>query len=450
MGTMAAHSPGPDIDLEAVVKSAQVVLDANWIGSSTVPSRSLYPHQWSWDSAFVAVGRAWYDEVRARQELVTLFDAQWANGKVPHIVFDPSVPVGAYFPGPDFWDVSRSADAPRGIATSGITQPPVHAAAALAIHRHAVDVDGSVAFLRHLYPRLAAQHAYLQTSRDAAGVGLPAIVHPWESGLDNSPLWDRTLAGLDIQPGSLPSYQRRDLQHAEAGDRPSDDAYDGFVYLASRYRDVDYDDRAVIASTDFVMVGPLFSAIHLWSTYALAEIARIVGADPVPHQELAEAMGVAIVRTLWDGTTRRFDPLNVRTNALEPEHAIVSFLPLLDPALPTAMVDAICADLASSCFHPDLPIHYVVPSFSVEDPEFDRRRYWRGPVWLNTNWLLWHGLRQHGRADFADEVRRSSLALVARSGFREYFDPFDGDGHGSADFSWSAALAIDLVRSSTA
>ena len=446
----APHPVGADVDEVAIVTAAQHVLDANWIGSSTVPSRSLYPHQWSWDSAFIAIGRSWYDEPRARQELVTLFDAQWANGMVPHIVFNPSVPDGAYFPGPDFWDTSRSANAPRGIRTSGITQPPVHAAAALAMHRHAVDVDGSVAFLRHLYPGLVAQHAYLGAARDAAGIGLPAIVHPWESGLDNSPLWDRTLAGLVIPSGALPPYRRFDVQHADAEDRPTDAAYDGFVYLACRYRDVDYDDRAVITATDFVMVGPLFSAIFLWSTHALVEIAHIVGADPTPHREAAEAIGAAVVENLWDERRQTFDPLNVRAGAREPEDTIVSFMPLLDPALPARLVDAICADLESACFHPDLPTHFVVPTYSVQSPGFDRRRYWRGPVWLNTNWLLWHGLRQHGRQDLAHEIVRSSLGLVALSGFREYFDPFDGTGRGSTDFSWSAALAIDLIRSSTA
>ncbi len=109
----APHPVGADVDEVAIVTAAQHVLDANWIGSSTVPSRSLYPHQWSWDSAFIAIGRSWYDEPRARQELVTLFDAQWANGMVPHIVFNPAVPDGAYFPGPDFWDTSRSVKLPE-------------------------------------------------------------------------------------------------------------------------------------------------------------------------------------------------------------------------------------------------------------------------------------------------------------------------------------------------
>ena len=284
--------------------------------------------------------------------------------------------------------------------------------------------------------------------RPGAPAGLPALVHPWESGLDNSPLWDLVLAGLIIPPDARPVYKRLDLQHADADDRPTDAAYDAFVYLAARYRDFDYDDAAVLQSSEFAMVGSGFTAIHLWSTHALAEIARIVGEDPVPHEEAAASIQAAMISMLWDEPNLRFDAFDVRAGTHVPELTIVSFLPLLDPALPTDLVAKICADLESACFHPDLPIHFVVPTYSVQSPDFDRRRYWRGPVWLNTNWLLWKGLRQHGRADLAEEIARSSLSLVSRSGFREYFDPFDGDGHGTTDFSWSASLAIDFVRSS--
>ncbi|MGO9205223.1 MAG: MGH1-like glycoside hydrolase domain-containing protein, partial [Candidatus Limnocylindrales bacterium] len=59
-----------------------------------------------------------------------------------------------------------------------------------------------------------------------------------------------------------------------------------------------------------------------------------------------------------------------------------------------------------------------------------------------------HGLRQHGQVGLADEIVASSVALVRRSGFREYFDPLDGSGHGSDGFSWSAALFTDMVLAS--
>jgi hypothetical protein len=38
------------------------------------------------------------------------------------------------------------------------------------------------------------------------------------------------------------------------------------------------------------------------------------------------------------------------------------------------------------------------------------------------------------------------IALADRSGWREYFSPFGGDGYGSQDFSWTAALIIDLLH----
>jgi hypothetical protein len=67
-------------------------------------------------------------------------------------------------------------------------------------------------------------------------------------------------------------------------------------------------------------------------------------------------------------------------------------------------------------------------------------------VWINTDWLLWLGLRQHGAADLAAELRASMLGLVRKSGFREYFHPFGGQGYGASGFAWTAALVIDVLH----
>ncbi|MYW17999.1 hypothetical protein GT039_21030, partial [Streptomyces sp. SID2955] len=139
------------------VRAARV-LEANWTGRSTVPSRNLYPHQWSWDSAFVAIGLRHVSPLRAQTELETLFTAQWADGRVPHIVFNPSVPLDAYFPSPDFWRSStagRTAGAPRTVQTSGIVQPPVHALAVWLVHRTDPALSRTRGFLARMYPRLA-------------------------------------------------------------------------------------------------------------------------------------------------------------------------------------------------------------------------------------------------------------------------------------------------------
>lgn len=437
-------------DRDELVRRARAVLDANWRGHSTVPSRSLYPHQWSWDAAFIAIGRSWVEQERAQQELESMFQAQWTTGMLPHIKFDPAVPDDAYFPGPGFWQAERSPAAPRGVATSGITQPPLHARAALEIWRHANDRGEALAFLERLYPKLAAQHAHLARWRDPDGHGLAAIVHPWESGQDNSPLWDRDLDHLVIPPGALPPYQRYDVRHADAADRPTDAAYDRYVYLSVSFREHDYDDRYLIEQRLFLVQPSLFNAVYLWSELALFEIAGLVGADPAPHVRAADRIRRGMRERLWDPRARRFSAYDMRTGQRILKQSIDVAIPALDPGLPEAMVSAISEALRSPHFDPPGDVeHYLIPSYDLRGAGFDPRRYWRGPVWVNTDWLVWRGLRQHGEAGLATEIEGSIIRLVERSGFREYFDPFGGQGYGSDNFSWTAALLIDVLLAQT-
>jgi glycogen debranching enzyme len=105
--------------------------------------------------------------------------------------------------------------------------------------------------------------------------------------------------------------------------------------------------------------------------------------------------------------------------------------------------DRLVEELEAQSFWPADGWH-PVPTADVLSPAFDRRRYWRGPVWVNLNWLIWRGLKNTGHDERARELRDRTLALVDASGVREYFDPTTGDGLGSDAFSWTAALAIDM------
>src|SRR5438034_4779750 len=106
-------------DLEA---AAREVLERNRKGSWTSPSITLYPHQWLWDSCFVAIGLARYDPQRAAGELRALFRGQWANGMLPHMIFDDDVnDLGSH----RIWKSKNNPQAPREVATSCITQPPL-------------------------------------------------------------------------------------------------------------------------------------------------------------------------------------------------------------------------------------------------------------------------------------------------------------------------------------
>src|SRR3712207_1284293 len=99
---MNAPRRPPIADADEMAARAAEVLRRNDLGGWTKAAPTLYPHQWSWDSAFIAVGLAHLDTRRAARELETLFAAQWATGKVPHIVFNPEATT--YFPGPERWN----------------------------------------------------------------------------------------------------------------------------------------------------------------------------------------------------------------------------------------------------------------------------------------------------------------------------------------------------------
>ena len=68
-------------------------------------------------------------------------------------------------------------------------------------------------------------------------------------------------------------------------------------------------------------------------------------------------------------------------------------------------------------------------------------------MWANLNWLLARGLRQHGLVGQAGRLEETTLQLAEQGGIREYFDPLTGEGRGSEDFSWTAAVLLDILRS---
>jgi hypothetical protein len=440
-------------------RAAAAVLLGNWTGTSTVPSRTLYPHQWSWDSAFVAIGLRHLSPRRAQRELEMLLGAQWGDGRIPHIVFNPAVPHAAYFPGPDFWrsagagggaGAGARAGAPAYLQTSGIVQPPVHALAALLVHRAAPAASARRGFLRRVYPRLLAWHRYLTVDRDLGGAGLAAIVHPWESGMDNSPSWDGPLAR--IEPAAPASFRRADLDHGDPADRPTDLDYGRYVRLAAGYRDAGYADAGV--RHGFAVEDPCVNALLIASEEAMAEIATEIAAgpgrgrpapavDPGVHRERAARLTEALVARLWDAGAGIFRSRDLRADRPIEEHGVAGLTPLLASGLPPAVVRALRDTLAGEHFRfGELPL---VASYDLTGRAFDRTRYWRGPAWFNTAWLLERGLRRHGAYGPADALRRAVPAGATASGFAEYVDPLTGAGRGARDFSWTAALALDLA-----
>lgn len=426
-----------------LVARAKAVLDRNWVGFFTKPAPNLYPHQWSWDSAFIAMGYAHYDQPRAEQELCSLFAGQWTNGLLPHIVFNPQAT--GYFPGPEVWRTTSNAAASQNPRTSGIVQPPVHATAVLHIFRHGQDRERARDFAAELFPRLRDWHAYLYRERDPHGEGLVYIRHPWESGQDNSPIWDSSLARISVQRDQLPAYRRVDNQIVDAADRPTNAEYDRYIYLVTLFADREYDEARIRPDCPFLVQDVLFNTLLCQANRDLAEIARILGEDATPFDGWADQTARAINTKLWDeehGTYIGFDMV-----AGAPIHAHVGagFSPLFAGIPDTDRAQRMYAYLNSPSFCRLDETCFPVPSYDRQAVGYLPNRYWRGPVWINIDWLLMHGLRRYGFDAYATHVQQAMLQLVEQSGFYEYFSPETGQGHGTDDFSWTAALLLDLL-----
>ncbi|MGW7467875.1 MGH1-like glycoside hydrolase domain-containing protein [Streptomyces xantholiticus] len=434
---------GAELRQEELGRQAAQILEANWQGASTVPSPALYPHQWSWDSAFIAIGLRHLSPRRAQQELETLLGAQWADGRIPHIVFNPAVPLGAYFPSPDFWRSStagRAVGAPEGVETSGIVQPPVHALAAWLVHESDRELSRRRRFLEHVWPRLAAWHDYLADCRGFGGAGLAAVVHPWESGMDNSPCWDEPLGR--VEPAPAGSFRRADLECGDGADRPTDLDYGRYVRLAAQYRDGGYRDAG--RDHPFAVEDPGFNALLALSEHALAEIATELGRDAEPHRSRARRLTAALVRLLWDEDAGLFLCRDVRTGTPVPDRSVTGLLPLVLPGLPGDIAGALVRTMTGPNFGLGKDTD-LVPSYDLCGRAFDAGRYWRGPAWFNVNWLLERGLRQHGATGRADALEEAVLTAAGASGFAEYVDPRTGEARGATGFSWTAAVVVDLL-----
>jgi hypothetical protein len=429
---------------------AAYALCANAAGSMTRAAPDLYPHQWSWDAAFVSVGIAHLDPRRACAELDHLFSGQWRTGMLPHIVFDPEEQ--SYFPGPDRWGCAEvSDDPPAAPRTSGICQPPVHALAVERILAIAGRQGPAVAehvrqWLPGAYRRLLAWHRYLARERDPGGSGLITVCHGWEGGMDNSPRWDGPYSRVAVA-ADLPPYRRRDTRIVtDTSQRPTRLEYDRYLTGVEELKAAGYDDGRIRATSSYLTTDVFMSAIFAVASAALARIARELDADEVAELEEHAARFRAGVAASVDTDLGLAVDTDLRTSGPLRVETVAGFAPLLcgglDAAAEAAMVELLQSDRWTG--HPDLR-HAVLPTTSPASPDFRARAYWRGPSWPVINWLFVWALERRGRADVAAPLRAAALDQLAEGSLAEYYEPFTGEPLGSACQSWTAAAALDLL-----
>lgn len=414
--------------------AAEAVLRTNDLGDCTRPSPRLYPHQWNWDSAFAAIGWAYLDWPRAVREVDALLAGQWVTGMLPQIRYRPGVE--GYSPGPEWWPHPRVRH--PGERTSGMSQPPVLPSAVYTVGLLQPDESVRRAWWARVYEPVRDALLYFSRHRTAGGSPLVAVIHPWESGLDNSPRWD-----FAVRKGFRPerSYTRADTAVVDAAGRPRRADYDLYFYLVERIAAFPVEGADAVAAAPFAVYDALFNAIWYRAAVDLNRIARLIGREPAVADAELRTFRDAYHATLWNEAAGLFRDYDLSGGAQIPADTCAGL-----GAIWGGLVDARRADAMLDRYEKRCAGCRMLPSALPDEPGFDPARYWRGPAWVNINWMVARGLEALGLRERATVLAAETLALVRAGGFFEFFHAQTGAPLGGPDFTWSAALAIDLVR----
>jgi glycogen debranching enzyme len=146
---------------------------------------------------------------------------------------------------------------------------------------------------------------------------------------------------------------------------------------------------------------------------------------------------------LWDPYSRQYYSRDFVSHRLLKDSSIGTLMPLYAGCISKERVKDLVKMLEDEhMFGANFPI----PSVPLNSEWFQQYAYWEGPTWVNMNWLLIDGLKRHGYDDHAAALAESTLEMVKLGGFAEYFSPLDGSPAGADNFSWTAALVIDLLK----
>ncbi|MCK0068480.1 MGH1-like glycoside hydrolase domain-containing protein [Kordiimonas laminariae] len=411
---------------KALHEAAEKILIENDLGGYSVPNRDVYPFQWNWDSAFVALGYAQFNLDRAWQELETLFKGQWDDGFLPQIIFWKDN--AGYFPGPEIWQTNQQ---PR---TSGISQPPVVATILRQLWEQNQNAEAEEK-VKQLIPQVFALHRWFASFRDPLKKGLVVTTHPWETGRDNAPEWDEAAKRVDTS--NVTPYVRQDTKHLDKKMRPHKEDYDRFIAMVEFGRDAGWDHKKIIEESPFRVADVGMTMMLLRANRDLLVLAEQFGfegeAEFLKNQVSLSETGVDY---LWNEEKQAFcsrDVISGESTGIISSASFLNFYADVGTAAQRAATEAHIDRIAKVS-------QFLMPSLAPGEKQFDAMRYWRGPIWAVVNFMIATGCAEQGLETWADKIRNDTAALIKIAGFSEAFNPESGEGTGGTDFSWTAAM----------
>lgn len=427
---------------DELAHSAQETLKSNDRGGYTLPTKGLYPFQWNWDAGITALGWMTFNPERAWAEYDTLFRGQWGpehfgganDGFLAQITFHQDS--DTYFPGPDQWGTQSLP-----LRTSTISQPPLHATMLRWMWQSACRIghgSGRRAWARQqmgvLLPKVVAHHRWWYRCRDPHGTGLVVNIHPWETGMDNSPAWDQPLKGV---PATQRPYVRKDLNHVDSTMRPPKAFYDRMVYLMDFNSSVGFDPMRIYHEGPYRVNDIGIICILQRASQDLVALCEEFGLRTEAAQMQEHVLRThQAVQTLWSPRWGQYVSRDTLTGQLLDVPTSAGLLGAY-AGFAQSGADTVAAWLQET--------PYALPSTRKTYQDFEPLRYWRGPIWLHMNMLIAIGLAQAGHGELAQRLRQDCAALLQAQGFHEYYDPLTGQGLGGSAFSWTAATYLHWV-----
>jgi Mannosylglycerate hydrolase MGH1-like glycoside hydrolase domain len=407
--------------LSDVLAAAEQVLRANWRQGHrssdgvpyafTCPATPRYRHQWYWDSCFHAIAWRHFDVARARAELRTLVRAGRLDGFIPHT---------AFWDRPAYWRRAPfyGTHTVFGCSATSTIQTPLIALAWEAVAAASADEPS---FAGEALPQLRLHYDWLARERDPDDDGLLTIILPDESGLDDSPKYDGVFGAM---------------RHDRVG----------YFWLIERCRRLAYDAAEVVERYEEHVEDVM---VNVFYALGLRALARLDPEHGVVYDERAVRTEAALLDRCYDERSGLFfDLAGGRERRIEIS-TWSSLAPLALPGLPEDVRRRLVEGhlLHARRYLADCGI----PSVSMEEPSFKPGfalwRCWRGPSWMNTAWLLVPAMRDLGYDREAERVVKSLEAMVARYGYREYYNPVTGTGLAARGFGFSTLL-VDLLANS--
>ncbi len=381
------------------------------------PSNTKYgDFQWLWDSAWHMITWSHRTPENGIKDLRTMLQFQQDDGFIPEMIYWGK------------WTLLDKLNARffgyKHRKFTDITQMPIlpYSVRALWEATHNDEI------LREFVPPLVKYYEWWENVRDPDNDGLVSIIHPWESGIDASPLYDPAHGVKN------PSYK---------------ELYPKFLLLNRAYRkQADWDQQRILELELFNVEDVGVNAMYASGWRVLGELAENFDQELAQHcMTQNEYHENAILSKCWSEDEGHFVSFyhqdgEEKQTSIE---TIQSLFPLLLKRIPSALQTKVITRLTD----PDLfQTPYPIPSTAKAEETFNphqNRLLWRGPVWPCTVWLVLEGLLFHGHNELVKSHLEKWLNLYMKNGIFEYFNPLTGEGLGEEGLGMSSVL-VDFYR----